>query len=500
MKKILCIILSLALFASLAACNEETADTNTSNQGDGGSKETAAVNTEKKNGFESMVETLDEIGYEFTETENDDGSVTVDVKQPISEDITPALPTVENIKPQIAKKEETKEQIKQKEEQKKEQKKEQKAEEKPTVEPKPVPIPEPQPQPTPTPEPEIESTPELEPEPQPIPEPTPEPEPAPEPIPEPTPEPEPEPTPEPIPEPTPEPKPQAPQYTYTSGQVHQALKMEEKYAYSLLDEELKECYRRIDKAVRNLDERVMIDIDLIENKKYKVYHLYILDNPDVFYLCNTITVFKQLDGRTELGFCYSVGKEKGEYSGYGYGPLTEELKEKIKAKKAIFDKELNRIISTIPSDAPDVVKERLIYDRILLDSFYNLSAQWDGRANDNWTAYGILVNKYGVCESYSEAFHALLDAVGIKATDVVGTAGGGHKWNAVYLDGEWYMCDITFDDPLGGDPDDAYHYYFNLTSETMTARNHDWSNCDWKVPQCNGTKFGFKEYFNESCW
>ena len=169
--------------------------------------------------------------------------------------------------------------------------------------------------------------------------------------------------------------------------------------------------------------------------------------------------------------------------------------QKIKTKKAAFEKEANRIISTIPANAPDVWKERLIYDRILLDSYYNLSAQWDGLANDNWTAYGILVNKYGVCESYSEAFQTLCLYAGINCTGVVGTAGGGHKWNAIELGGEWYMCDITFDDPIGGDPDNAYHYYFNLTTKRMQELNHTITEDRFAVPECNGTQYSFNNYF-----
>jgi hypothetical protein len=263
---------------------------------------------------------------------------------------------------------------------------------------------------------------------------------------------------------------------------------------------MKECYRRIDEAIRNIEEKASFEINMAENYNYKIYFLYILDNPQFFYACNTVSVYNKGDGTSELKFCYSVGASEGEKSGYGYGALTDELKQKIIAKKEVFDQEVSRIISTIPSNAPDVWKERLVYDRILIDSYYNLFAKWDGLANDNWTAYGILVNKYGVCESYAEAFHVLLDAVGIKSTDVVGTAGGGHKWSAVCLDGEWYMCDITFDDPIGGEEGEAYHYYFNLTSQKMAELDHDWSNCDWSIPECNGTKYEFAEYFKESKW
>ena len=220
------------------------------------------------------------------------------------------------------------------------------------------------------------------------------------------------------------------------------------------------------------------------------------DNPEHFYLCNSLTLMSGGNGST-IRFSYSVGPGESDHCGYGIGELTDELKEKIRAKKAVFDRTVARVVSTIPASAPDVVKEKLIYDRILLDSYYNLGARWDGRAEDNWTAYGILVNGYGVCESYAEAFQTLLNAVGINAVGVAGTAGGGHKWSCVELDGEWYMCDITFDDPIGGDPNDAYHYYFNLTSAEMRARNHVWENSDYPIPECKGTRYSYAAYFGK---
>ena len=295
-------------------------------------------------------------------------------------------------------------------------------------------------------------------------------------------------------------KPQEPQYTYTTGQTHTKLHYSKRYLYSTLNDEQKEWYQAIDKAVNNIDAEVRIDSDLSIDRNYYIFYMYLFDNPEHFYLCNSVCVHNHGDGTTTLSFYYSVGNQKGEYCGYGYGSLTDELKNKIIAKKAIFEAEVDSIISTIPADAPDVWKERLIYDRILMDSHYNLGARWDGLANDNWTAYGILVNKYGVCESYSEAFQTLCAYVGIKCTGVVGTAGGGHKWNAVELDGEWYMCDVTFDDPIGGEQGAAYHYYFNRTSEWFVENGHDWTNCDFSVPECNGTKYDFENCFGTDRW
>ncbi len=285
-----------------------------------------------------------------------------------------------------------------------------------------------------------------------------------------------------------------PEYGYTTGQKHTALKYTDRYLYSILNDQQKEWYRKIDAAVRNLEDKVCLDADLLADDNYYIFYLYAADNPELFYL------------GVELGLEYGTGKDSlllsysdgVNHSGSERGNITEELKQSILAKKARFDAEVQRIISTIPASAPDVVKEKLIYDRILMDSSYKQGAVWDGPAPDCWTAYGVIINHTGVCESYSEAFHTLCLMVGIKCVEVVGTADGeNHKWSAVCLEGEWYMCDITFDDPVNGRPGETRHEFFNLTTRQMQEKDHAIMNMYWTTPSCNGTKYGYKNHFGK---
>ena len=302
-------------------------------------------------------------------------------------------------------------------------------------------------------------------------------------------------------------------YQYTENQHHTAISLDQRYYYSLLNEEWKGYYRKIDEAVRYLDASVTFDCDITQDRKYYLYFIYMFDTPELFYLSATTTINSSGDGRTGLTFSYAVGNKEGEYCRYGSSlrEVNDALRQKIRAKQEVFENNMYTITNTIPANVPDVVKERMIYDLILKTSYYNMPAamgnpdaiggNWDGLAADNWTAYGIIVNRIGVCESYAEAFQALCNAVGISCTGIVGTAGGGHKWNAVQLGGKWYMCDITFDDPVGGDPDEAYHYYFNLTDAKMRGLNHQWLSGNWEeffssllFPVCNSTQYSWENF------
>ena len=466
MKKQVAIILCLAFVLSLTACGKShTAKTNTDtnepivsavtstasgSDTDDESNETissdTAIDFSDVSSFEDFVEKMDESGFKTTETKTEDGII-VKLETPTTNTddktttSTPAIPTIDVVVRPT-------EPTPTKPEKDKTSSEETSAPEKEEVTEPTIPA-----------EPETPSEPE-------------------------------EPSPEEV---------KKPEYTYTTGQKHEKLHYTGRYLYSTLNAEQKQWYQKIDTAVNNLENEVILNAtNLAENRNYYIYYLYMFDNPEHFYLANNIMITNSNGGGLIL--YYAIGRNSGEYSGHNKDSLTKELKDKIIAKKQTFEKEVNRIISTIPANAPDVWKEKLIYDRILMDSHYNLGAQWDGLAQDNWTAYGIIVNKTGVCESYSEAFQTLCLYAGIKCTGVVGTAGGGHKWNCVELDGEWYMCDITFDDPIGGEDGAAYHYYFNRTSDWFVEYNHDWSDCDFKVPECNGTKYDFDNYFDGSRW
>ncbi|MBE5842881.1 MAG: hypothetical protein E7302_01720 [Butyrivibrio sp.] len=81
------------------------------------------------------------------------------------------------------------------------------------------------------------------------------------------------------------------------------------------------------------------------------------------------------------------------------------------------------------------------------------------------TAYGSLVDGIAVCDGYAAGFELIMQGLGIPAMIVTGDAGmsfdtGGHAWNIVQLDGNWYEVDTTWDDLSSG----VMHDFFNRTT------------------------------------
>ena len=72
-------------------------------------------------------------------------------------------------------------------------------------------------------------------------------------------------------------------------------------------------------------------------------------------------------------------------------------------------------------------------------------------SRERFSAYGVLVNHTGVCESYANAFYMCMKALDIPCKVINGMANGmggwaAHAWNQVLVDGKWYYIDCTWDD------------------------------------------------------
>ena len=112
--------------------------------------------------------------------------------------------------------------------------------------------------------------------------------------------------------------------------------------------------------------------------------------------------------------------------------------------------------------------------------------------------YGALIRGKGICEGYTKTFQLLMDMAGIECISIYGNSDNGvelgeHAWNQVKLDGEWYVVDVTWDDPVysgtGSLPQSIHHKYFNVTWDDI-KRNHFFD--ETGVPKADGTKYTWK--------
>ncbi len=116
--------------------------------------------------------------------------------------------------------------------------------------------------------------------------------------------------------------------------------------------------------------------------------------------------------------------------------------EEAKAKEAALSEKL-KTIAPVGATAADKLYS--------LDFYLTELITYDLDAPNRATVAGALLDGRCVCEGYAHAFQLLCEALDIPCVCILGdaTADGeteAHMWNAVYLDGAWYYCDITWND------------------------------------------------------
>lgn len=139
-------------------------------------------------------------------------------------------------------------------------------------------------------------------------------------------------------------------------------------------------------------------------------------------------------------------------------------------------------------DMPDAEKILRIHDYLVNNNRYNTKNMDEPH---NYLAYGSLVKGSCVCQGYADGCLVLCQAAGLEAVYVSGEGIGSdgssepHGWNAVKVDGEWYMVDTTWDDPVASTGEDILQYDYFLVTNKVLQKDHVWEQKNF--PICTAT-------------
>lgn len=179
-----------------------------------------------------------------------------------------------------------------------------------------------------------------------------------------------------------------------------------------------------------------------------------------------------------------------------------------------FDRQLSRVQSAVRSLAAlsgfgttDYSKQLTIYQYILEQSTYEIDPPYTTHTNS------VFIYGRSQCIGYVHALHMALRYYGIPCLAVRGytyTDGvrdeSSHAWSIVKIDGDWYQCDATWDDPVWevANPPapcvadgNGYIRYLNVTDEMIMANrvyaleNEEDEPVSFDIPVCTSHAYNY---------
>lgn len=139
-----------------------------------------------------------------------------------------------------------------------------------------------------------------------------------------------------------------------------------------------------------------------------------------------------------------------------------------------YEVALSEALSCVKSEMTNVEKLLALHDYLVFHCTYDYGNYLNGTIPSvSYSAYGALVNKTAVCNGYALAMADLIKHIGLSGYVV---ASSNHAWNLVYVDGNWYHIDTTWDDPVSNTVDNNWnregnvrHHYFMISDEEIKA-------------------------------
>ncbi len=120
----------------------------------------------------------------------------------------------------------------------------------------------------------------------------------------------------------------------------------------------------------------------------------------------------------------------------------------------------------------DLEKALLLHDRLALFCEYDVAnLENDTLPQKVFNIYGTLGEGVAVCMGYALAYDYLLERVGIDS-QYCSSDKLVHAWNVVYIDGEPYHVDVTWDDPTNDMSGQVFHDNFLRSTDGIKETGH----------------------------
>jgi len=245
------------------------------------------------------------------------------------------------------------------------------------------------------------------------------------------------------------------------------------YYRGLLGAKEQQAYDLLRAGMRKGETKIKMTVPIPKEDIFEIYKSVIYDGADLFWA--------ETNG---MKYWYN-NKGQVTFLEPGYNDLVKD----IEGSTATMEAAAAEALADMWSLGTEAEKAKYAHDYLTHSIDYTYDAPY------NQTAYSALVNGQTVCAGYAHGFQYLMQKMGIPCAYVLGYAQGGyHAWNLVLLEDEYYMMDVTWDDPLGASPDSYRYNYFNLTEAAMGV-DHIRAEVSQPLPLAEGEQCSFENAF-----
>ncbi len=214
--------------------------------------------------------------------------------------------------------------------------------------------------------------------------------------------------------------------------------------------------------------------NLTDDEAKDIVLCFAYSNPQFYFLANGYIYGEDASGKYFMLQCYKEfanGSTRATYT------------------NRVFS-EARKIIDAANAESNIYDKLRTAEVMIGRKATYAETARNENEPYYGWdqSCCGILLRNTGVCASYSETYELVCNALGVPAIAVTSSE---HEWNQVYINGTWYVVDVTWDDNNTDGTVDADYFlksYSTINNYSSTDRtNHTIETQVWatvSVPDC----------------
>lgn len=236
---------------------------------------------------------------------------------------------------------------------------------------------------------------------------------------------------------------------------------------------------KLKEAAENLNRAVNLSgCGVTKNNVGELYQHFISDNPQYFYLTSSCQ-YTFNPSTNEVLSLYPKYITADSDNLMDEAKNEEEIKEQndiILEMKDAFEINTQQLMSCITPEMSSVDKLLALHDALACHTSYKTQSI-GAYPSSIYSAYGAIVERGGVCQSYALAYQYLATLAGIQ--DICVVSNQLHGWNMVYLDEQWYHIDVTYDDPNPNINGRVNHKYFLISDAKLKEYDASPNHATW---------------------